>query len=155
MYVPPGIWEMITTHMRQGFKSPFHPFFIDQTNNRVTKKQLQYVDEILELQTMVLELDRATDYINFVKCDTREHINFFQRCIFGCLFVFGARENSTAHDDDELMGITAITYDMRLNILMYLPFAVTYGPPMMKYKQMGVGGITFLYGRHLKELTLK
>jgi hypothetical protein len=57
MYVPPGIWEMLATHMRQGFKSPSHPFFIDQTKHRVTKKQLQYVDEILELQTMMLELD--------------------------------------------------------------------------------------------------
>jgi hypothetical protein len=26
---------------------------------------------------------------------------------------------------------------------------------MMKYKQMGVDGVTFLYGRHLKELTVK
>jgi hypothetical protein len=54
MYVPPGIWEMLATHMCQGFKSPSHPFFIDQTNTRVTKKELQYVDKILELQTMVL-----------------------------------------------------------------------------------------------------
>jgi hypothetical protein len=50
MYVPPGIWEILATHMCQGFKSPSHPFFIDQTNNRATKKDLQYVDEILELQ---------------------------------------------------------------------------------------------------------
>jgi hypothetical protein len=54
MYVPRGIWKMLATHMPQGFKSPSHPFFIYQTNNRVTKKQLQYVDEMLELQTMVL-----------------------------------------------------------------------------------------------------
>jgi hypothetical protein len=53
------------------------------------------------------------------------------------------------------MGITAITYDMRLNILTHLPFAATYGPSMMKYKQMGVGGVTFLYDRYLKELTVK
>jgi hypothetical protein len=57
IYVPPGIWEMLANHMRQGFKSPSHPLFIDERNNRVTKKQLQYADTILELQTMVLELD--------------------------------------------------------------------------------------------------
>jgi hypothetical protein len=45
MYIPPGIWEMLATHMHKGFKSPSHPFFIDQMNNQVTKKQLQYVAE--------------------------------------------------------------------------------------------------------------
>jgi hypothetical protein len=75
--------------------------------------------------------------------------------VFRCLFVFGSRANPAAPDDDELMGITAITYDMRLNILTHLPFAATYGPTMMKYKQMGVDGVTFLYDRQLKELTVK
>jgi hypothetical protein len=143
MYVPQGIWEILATHMHQGFKYPSHPFFIDQMNNRVTKTHLQYVDEILELQTMVLEIDRATHYINRVKCYTREHLTFLQRCTFGCLFGFGARAKPTAPDDDELMGITAITYDMQVNVLTHLPFYATYGPPMMKYKQMGVDGVTF------------
>jgi hypothetical protein len=112
MYVPPGIWEMLATHMHQGCKSPSHIFFIDLTNNRLTKKQLQYVDEILELQTMVLELDRAMHYINRVKCYTLEHSTFFQRCMFGCLFGFDATAKPTAPEDYELMVITAITYDM-------------------------------------------
>jgi hypothetical protein len=32
--------------------------------------------------------------------------------MFGCLFGFGARAKPTAPNDDELMGITSITYDM-------------------------------------------
>jgi hypothetical protein len=75
--------------------------------------------------------------------------------MFGCLFGFDAREKPTAPDDDEFVGITSITYDMQLNILTHLPFAAASGPPMMKYKQMGVDGATFLYDHHLKELTIK
>jgi hypothetical protein len=70
--------------------------------------------------------------------------------MFGCLFGFGTRAKPTAPDDDELMGITEITHDMQLKILTHLTFAATYGPPMMKYKQMGVDKVTSLYGRHLK-----
>jgi hypothetical protein len=91
---------------------PSHPFFIDHTNNRMTKKQLRYVDEILELQTMVFEIDRAIHSINCVKCYSREHLALLQRYMFLCLFGFGARAKPKAPNDDELMGITSITYDM-------------------------------------------
>jgi hypothetical protein len=61
--------------------------------------------------------------------------------MFGCLFGFDTKANPTAPDDDKLMGITLITYDMQLNLLKHLPFAATYGPPMMNYKQDLLGMI--------------
>jgi hypothetical protein len=39
--------------------------------------------------------------------------------------------------------------------LTHLPFAPAYRPPMVKYKQMGIDRVTFLYDHHLKELTVK
>jgi hypothetical protein len=94
-------------------------------------------------------------YINRVKGYTREHLTFLQKYMFGCLFGFGATAKTTAPDEDELMGFTFVTYDIQLNIMMHLPFAAGYGPPMMKFKQMVFDRVTFLYDRHLKELTVK
>jgi hypothetical protein len=63
----PCIWRMLQTHMHRKFRSLSHPFFIDQTNHPVQKKEITVVDELLELRTTILEFDRGTHFVDGVE----------------------------------------------------------------------------------------
>jgi hypothetical protein len=102
---------MLQTHMHRKFRASSHPFFIDQTNHPVQKKEITVVDEIIELRTKILQFDRGTHFVDHVKGYVKEHIQFLQRKMFGALFSIGARckFHKPDEDNDEVMGVNPVT----------------------------------------------
>jgi hypothetical protein len=154
----PGIWRMIKHHLQHKFRSNNHPFYIDSIPTTITTNRIQFANDLMELQTRILDHDPDTHYTDRVKCYTSEMIAFLQLDCFGATFGVGARLAAPAApepEDDEIYNSAPVSHGTRVNIITHLPLAENYGPAMTTFRRAGVDGLTLLYERHSTQLIVK
>jgi hypothetical protein len=125
----PGIWRMIKHQLQHKFRSNNHPFYIDCIPTTITTHRIQFANDLMELQTRILDHDPYTHYTDRAKCYTSEMIAFLQLYCFGAIFGVGARLTAPAtpeSEDDELYRSAPVIHGTRVNIITHLPLAKKY-----------------------------
>jgi hypothetical protein len=92
----PCIWRMIKHHLQHKFRSNSHHFYSDRVPMTITTNHMQFANNLMELQTRVLDHDPDTHYTDRVKCYTSKMIAFLQVDCFGAIFGAGARLAASA-----------------------------------------------------------
>jgi hypothetical protein len=87
----PGIWRMIKHHLQNKLCSNNHPFYIDCIPTTITTNRIQFANDLMELQTRILDHNPDTHYTYRVKCYTSEMIAFLKLDCIGATFGVGSR----------------------------------------------------------------
>jgi hypothetical protein len=87
-------------------------------------------------------IDRLKDY-------TREHVEYFQAHVLGCMF------GVTDDYDGAHVGRNTFPDGTRLNVLTHLPSDSAYGDVMSQFVRQGLDGFTLLYEGEPQMLTMK
>jgi hypothetical protein len=154
----PSIWRIITASLQNEFGSDNHPFYIDQIPSIITVYNVNFVNNVMALQTR-LEMESPqhhyTDHAKFYTC---EMIHFLQTHCFGSMFVVGARlpiPSPPSIGDDEFVNYRSMIHGMVVNIIMHILLVAQYGPPTDTFRRAGIDGLTLLYERHSTQLVVK
>jgi hypothetical protein len=154
----PGIWRMIKHYLEHKFRSNNHPFYIDCIPITNTTNRIQFANDLMELQTRILDHAPDTHKTDRVKCYTSEMIAFLQLDCFGATFWVGARLAAPAApepEDDELYSSAPVSHGTKVNIITRLPLVENYGPAMTTLRRAGVDGLTLIYEHHSTQLIVK
>jgi hypothetical protein len=154
----PGIWRMLKNTLQTQFRSDNHPFYMDKVPSVITASRIQFTNNIMQLETRLIDNDPDRHYTDRVKCYTREMVLFLQSHCFGATFGVGARcpiPSRPEPDDIDDYNTSPVTHGTRVNIITHLPTAENYGPGMSSFRRAGVDGLTLLYERHPAQLVIK
>jgi hypothetical protein len=144
--------------LQHKFRSSNHPFYIDFIPTTITTNRIPFENDLMELQTRILDHNPDTHYTDRVKCYTSEMIAFLQLDCFGAKFGVGARLAAHATpepEDDELYSSAPVNHGTRVNIITHLPLAKIYGPTMTTFRRSGVDSLTLIYELHSTQLIVK
>jgi hypothetical protein len=146
VFVHPGVWKMMKDDGKHNYHSTTHPFYIDQVEVSIKKKTIHFADWVLHLVTELLD-PSPSHYIYHLKGYTREHVQYFQAHVLGCMFGVGARCPHPPTDDynGAHVGQKKLPNGTHLNVLTHLPSENAYGDVMSQFVRQGLDGFTLLF----------
>jgi hypothetical protein len=146
---------MLKDDVEHNYHSTTHPFYINQVEVSIKKKTIHFADEVLHLVRELLD-PSSSHYIDRLKGYTREHVQYFQAHVLGCMFGVGARFPHPPTDDynGAHFGRKTVPSGTRLNVLMHVPSESAHGNVMSQFRK-GLDEFTLLYEGGPQMLTIK
>jgi hypothetical protein len=86
----PGIWGMLKNTLQMQFRSDNHLFYRDKVPSAITASRIQFTNNIMRLETRLIDNDPDQHSTDRVKCYTREMVLFLQSHCCGATFGVGA-----------------------------------------------------------------
>jgi hypothetical protein len=85
-----GIWRMLKNTLQTQFRSDNYPFYMDKVPSVITARRIQFTNNIMHLETRLIDNDPDQHYTDRVKCYTREIVLLLQSHCFGATSGVGA-----------------------------------------------------------------
>jgi hypothetical protein len=70
----PGIWRMLKNTLQTHFRSDNHQFYMDKVPSIITARRIKFTNNIMQLETRLINNDPDRTYTYRVKCYTREMV---------------------------------------------------------------------------------